>query len=191
MFIDLEKSEPTESASSFAILTQSVSLASTQEQSSALNASRLIQKFPNSCHPRGYTPLMTSLSGALCHRPGRLPHVSWVSVVQTPAQSGPEHGVLSRPIARSVSRTCPVWSVPLPPSRSVYLESNVIPNQSIHITGSPRRQDIPAGSTFYSFWDKMPRRVREHCSPGKTPPWSFIPPHLPSRYRRTAQLFGV
>lgn len=82
-------------------------------------------------------------------------------------------GVLSRPIARSVSRTCPVWSVSLPPSRSVYLESNVIPNQSTHITGSPRSQGIPVGSTFYSFWDKMPRRVREHCSPGKTPPLKF------------------
>ena len=79
------------------------------------------------------------------------------------------------------SRASPVCSASLSPSRCVYLESNVIPHQS---------PQTPSGSTFHHLRDKVPRRAREHPREG-TPGASFIPPHLPSRARLTAQRFGV
>ena len=79
------------------------------------------------------------------------------------------------------SRASPVCSASLSPSRCVYLESNVIPDQS---------PQTPSGSTFHHLRDKVPRRAREHPREG-APGASFIPPHLPSRARLTAQRFGV
>ena len=79
------------------------------------------------------------------------------------------------------SRASPVCSASLSPSRCIYLESNVIPNQS---------PQTPSGSTFHHLRDKVPRRAREHPWEG-APGASFIPPHLPSRARLTAQRFGV
>lgn len=78
------------------------------------------------------------------------------------------------------SRASPVCSASLSPSRCVYLESNVIPNQSLQ---------TPLGSTFH-LQDKVPRRAREHPWED-TPGAPFIPPRLPSRSRLTAQRFGV
>ena len=79
------------------------------------------------------------------------------------------------------SRASPVCSASLSPSRCVYPESNVIPNQS---------PQTPLGSTFHHLRDKVPRRAREPPREG-TPGASFIPPRLPSRARLTAQRFGV
>ena len=135
--------------------------------------------------PQGLHPIMTSLSGgavSLSRASSTLQSdlrdadtcLKWTQPWKTP------HG-LSLSTAGPVCCTSPVCSASLSPSRPIYLESNVIPNQST---------PTPLGSTFHHLWDKVPRRVREHPRED-TPGASFFPPPLPFRSRLTAQWFGV
>lgn len=126
--------------------------------------------------PRGLYPITTSLLGdAMSLSPAS-------STLQPGLCAADAYVKWTRPwgLVMGHSRASPVCSASLSPSRCVYLESNVIPNQS---------PQTPLGSTFH-LRDKVPRRAREHPWED-TPGASFIPPHLPSRSRLTDQRFGV
>lgn len=154
-------------------------------QTSRACAPNASPEVPRLLPPQELHPITTSLSGGAVSlswasstlQPGLRDAdacMKWTRLWKTP------HG-LSRSTAGPVCCTSPVCSASLSPSRPVYLESNVIPNQST---------PTPLGSTFHHLQDKVPRRVRQHPRED-TPGASFIPPHLPSSSRLTAQWLGV
>ena len=135
-----------------------------------------VQKCPDSCLP-GVIPHHDKPFGGCC-----VTVPSLFNLAPGPLCCRRQHEVVPTVGSCHVhSRASPVCSASLSPSRCVYPESNVIPNQS---------PQTPLGSTFHHLRDKVPRRAREPPREG-TPGASFIPPRLPSRARLTAQRFGV